>query len=280
MLTFKELSDKYLTWCKAHQSARTYEWYGNYIAMFCSEPCIADTDAYNIKPYQVQEWIDSHGKDWGTNYQGGAATAIKRIYNWAEDMGYGEGSPIKRLKRAPKQSRKTYAKQDGVESFLADMPASDPFHDFITFMWASGCRPQEARHIEPRHVDLANMRIMFPAKESKGKRHERKILINKTTFPIIEKLMGKYTEGKLFRNTRGDAWTKFALCNRMARLSEYTGIKMTAYDLRHGWCTRKLKDGHGHMQIAACMGHTDGSMLSKIYSHVHEDEEHLRTVMD
>lgn len=279
MLTFKELSGKYLDWCKTHQAVKTHEWYSNYIALACAYPGIAETPAYELKPYQVQEMIDSHGDKWGNNYRGGAVTALKRVYNWSEELGYGEGNPIKKLKKAPADRRKTYAKPEGVEKFLSAVLESDPFHDLLVFCWSCGCRPQEARHIEPRHVDLANMRIMFPAKESKGKRHERKILINKTTFPIIEKLMGKYTEGKLFRNTRGDAWTKFALCNRMARLSEYTGIKMTAYDLRHGYITKKIKDGVNHMVIAPAVGHTDGSMIGKTYSHVSEEEAHMREAL-
>ena len=279
-LTFRELGQKYLAWVKTHQSQRTHEWYSNYINMFCAYDNSGDTPAYELKPHQVQTWVDSHGDKWGANYRGGAVVAIKRVFNWAESLGYGEGNPIKKLPKPPAERRKSYAKPDGVAKFLAAVDAEDPFHDLLTFCWACGCRPQEARHIEPRHVDLAKQLIMFPAKESKGKRVERKILINKTTLPIIEKLMATYTEGKLFRNTRGEAWTKFALCNRMYRLSEQTGVKITAYDLRHGWCTRKLKEGHGHMQIAACMGHSDGSMIAKVYSHVHEDEEHLRTIME
>jgi integrase len=279
MLTFKELSHKFLLWCAAHQSERTHEWYGNYLDMFCAYPRIADTSAYELKPYQVQEWIDSHGDKWGNTYRGGAVVAVKRVYHWAEEMGYGDGNPVKKLKKPPADRRKTYAKPDGVDAFLQAIDDSDPFRDMLVFSWACGCRPQEARHIEARHVNIERQVIIFPAKESKGKRHERKILINKTTLPIIEKLLAKYPEGKLFRNTRGEAWTKFALCNRMGRLSERTGVKITAYDLRHGYITKKIKDGVNHMVIAPAVGHTDGSMIGKVYSHVSEEEQHLREAL-
>ncbi len=279
MLTFKELSDKYLVWCATHQAIRTHEWYKNYLGMACSYSGIGNTPAYELKPYQVQEWIDSHGKAWGGNYRGGAVTALKRIYNWAEELGYGEGNPIKKLKRATPQSRKSYAKQDGVERFLSAIQPTDTFFDLITFIWACGCRPQEARHIEARHVELAAMRIMFPAIESKGKRHPRKILLNNTTLPIIQKLVEKYPEGKLFRDSRGNAWSKYAVCERMNTLSEKTGVKITAYDLRHGYITKKIKAGVNHMVIAPAVGHTDGSMIGKVYSHVSQEEAHLREAL-
>lgn len=275
MLTFPQLCVKYLAWCKAHQSERTWEWYKNYLEMFCAWPGIAETDAYQLKPYQVQEWIDSHGDDWGNNYRGGAVVAIKRVFHWAEEMGYGEGNPIKKMKKPPSERRKSYAKQEGVDKFLAAIHWEDPFRELLVFSWACGCRPQEARHIEARHVDSGMKKIVFPANESKGKRVERKILINSTTKPIIEKLVAKYPEGKLFRNTRREAWTKFALCNRMYRLSEETGVKITAYDLRHGYITRKIKEGVNHMVIAPAVGHTDGSMIGRVYSHVSEEEDHL-----
>ena len=91
--------------------------------------------------------------------------------------------------------------------------------------------------------------------------------------------MAKNPDGKVFRNTRNDAWTKFALCARMDKLSKLTKIKLTMYDARHGFATRKLKAKHGHLEIAATMGHVDGSMLAKVYSHIDEDDEHLRSVL-
>lgn len=279
MLNFKELSDKYLLWCKSHQSERTHQWYKNYLDMACAYAEIGSTPAYELKPYHVQEWIDSHGEAWGSTYRGGAVVAVKRVYNWAEMMGHGEGNPIKKLKKATAQSRKTYAKEEGVQAFFAAIPANDSFLDLITFIWACGCRPQEARHIESRHVDLAAMRIMFPAIESKGKRHPRKILLNSTTFPIIQRLLAKYPEGKLFRDSRGNAWSKYAVCERMYTLSEKTGVKITAYDLRHGYITRKIKAGVNHMVIAPAVGHTDGSMIGKVYSHVSQEEAHLRAAL-
>lgn len=33
--------------------------------MACAYSGIGDTSAYELKPYQVQEWIDSHGDAWG-----------------------------------------------------------------------------------------------------------------------------------------------------------------------------------------------------------------------
>lgn len=278
-MTFVELSEKFIKWSENHKSIRTTEWYKNYLDMFCAYPSIAETMADQIKPFQVQEWIDSHGKNWGSTYRGGAVVAIKRLYHWADELGYMNENPIKKMKKDASQSRKSYMKPEDFGTLLAHLHHTDPFRDLLIFAWNTGARPQEIRHIEHRHINLEKGYILFPKEEAKGKRQPRKILLNAIALEIITRSMVKVSDGKIFRNTRGEAWTKFALCNRMYRLSEITGKKLCMYDCRHGYATRKLKAKHGHLEIAATMGHVDGSMLAKVYSHIDEDDDHLRTIL-
>jgi integrase len=121
--------------------------------------------------------------------------------------------------------------------------------------------------------------ILFPKEESKGRRESRKIILNERTKEIIVNNLGGRKEGYVFLNSRKQPWTKYAICARMQDLSKRIGTRMFMYAARHGYGTRKLKAGHGHLAIAATMGHKDGSMLAKIYSHIDEDDEHLRTVL-
>lgn len=279
MLSFKELAIKYMAWCEKHRSPRTAEWYANYIIMFIAYPGVAETSADQLKPYQVQEWIDSHGDKWGDTYRGGAVIAVKRIYHWADELGYMTENPVKKMKKPTANRRKTYMKPEDYDTILGHLDDKDPFKDLLVFVWNVGCRPQEVRHIEHRHVNLEKGYILFPKEESKGKRHPRRILMNTASLDILKRNMEKNPEGKIFRNKRGTPWTKYALCNRMIRYSRITGTKLCMYDARHGYATRKLKAKHGHLEIAATMGHTDGSMIAKVYSHIDEDDEHLRSVL-
>ena len=79
------------------------------------------------------------------------------------------------------------------QAILALLKPSDPFRDLFQFVWYVGCRPQEARHIEPRHVQLDQERIVFPAEESKGKRVKRIIYLQGVALEIVQRLMA---EGK------------------------------------------------------------------------------------
>ena len=277
--TVHTLIAKYLTWCDKHRSPRTLEWYTGHLDNFLAHLGEAkDTPAVELKPYHVIEWIDAQ-TGWGDNYSRGAIVAVQRSYNCACEMGYLPATPLKGLKKSPAKRRETYMTPDDFRVILGLLAESDPFRDFFVFVWMTGCRPQEARHIEPRHVELDNERIVFPAIESKGKRSKRIIYLQGETLEIIRRLMAGRAEGKLFRNKRGGEWTKFAVCNRFHRISQTTGKRMFCYAARHGFGTRKLIQGHDHLTIAALMGHTDGSMLAKVYSHVDQNDAHLKRAL-
>lgn len=280
MISFRDLTIKFLTWSKIHQEPRTTEYYEGFIVKLLAHLGEgADTPAEKMKPYQIEEWTDSHDATWGNCYKRGAVVSINRVYNWGVKSGHIENNPIKTAFKPTADRRKIYMKPEDYDRILGCLEDNDPFRDLLIFVWITGVRPQEVRHIEHRHINLEKGYILFPKEESKGKRHPRKILLNDAAMQIIKRHMEKNSDGKVFRNTRGQAWTKYALCNRMYRLSERTGIRMFMYAARHGYATRKLKAKHGHLEIAATMGHTDGSMIAKVYSHIDEDDEHLRLVL-
>jgi integrase len=279
MITVDSLLTKYLDWCLIHRSPRSHEWYSGHIEGF--RQFLGDNrtmDIIALKPFHIAEWVDSH-KKWGDTYKGGAIVAIKRVYSWAEEMGYIDTNPIKKMKKPTAKRRDNHMKPADFQAILDRLGANDPFRDLFLFVWNTGCRPQEVRHIEARHVFLDKECITFPAAESKGKRYPRTIYLHGYALEITQKLVALYPEGKLFRNNRGGAWTKWALCNRFHRLSKATGKRMACYDARHGFATRKLIQGHDHLTVAAIMGHRDGSMLAKVYSHVDKDTEHLKKAL-
>lgn len=276
---FNDLCAKYLSWCAKHRSPRSVEWYEGHIKGFLQ--FLGDESgapAEQLKPYNIVEWIDSHPK-WGDTYKGGAIVAIKRVYNWADELGYITLNPIKKLKKPTAKRRDNHMTPQDYANILAKLPVGDPFRDFLTFMWLTGCRPQEARHIEPRHVFLDRGCIVIPKEEAKGKRRARIIHLQGESLAILQRLSERGTYSKVFLNARKQPWTKYAICNRMHRLSALTGRKLAAYDTRHGFATRKLLQGHDHLIVAAIMGHANGSMLATVYSHVDKDEAHLKQAL-
>jgi integrase len=63
-----------------------------------------------------------------------------------------------------------YLMPDQWEQLVACVKPGDPFHDVITVMKETGCRPQEIRRVEARHLDRKDKCWVFPIEESKGKK--------------------------------------------------------------------------------------------------------------
>jgi integrase len=67
-----------------------------------------------------------------------------------------------------------------------------------------------------------------------------------------------------------------ALRRRRAAEARRSPRRFAMYDLRHLFATRKLKEGHDPITVAALLGHRDAAMLCKHYEELSRDGEHLR----
>jgi integrase len=224
-LTVAAILDKFLDWCQKQRAGRTYDWYRDHLQGFLNHlGASAGMEYADLKPFHVVEWADSHD-DWSPASRRGAIVAVQRPFNWAEELGYIPASPVKKIKKPQPQRRDNPMTPEDFHTLLSRIKKGDPFRDLILFAWHTGCRPQEARHIEPRHVHLKDKRIVIPPEEAKGKQRPRVIILHGLALKIVRRLLRGRTEGKLFLNTKGRPWKKFAVCNRFDRLMLSYGIE-------------------------------------------------------
>ncbi len=273
--TVADLFDRYLDWAHKHRAPRTYDWYQAHIQSFTNSlPAPADMPATDLRPYHVVEWLDRH-PTWGPNYRRGAMIAIQRPFNWAAKLGYISTSPIAYLEKPQATRREQVVTVEEWEAIRDHYAEGDCFRDLLEFAWETGCRPQEVKNLEARHVELVKHRVVFPAAEAKGKKRIRVIYLTERAAAIIRKLLSQRPTGLLFVNARGRRWTRASMSCRFGRLKKHLGVKYCAYVLRHGFATRKLEQGIDHLTVAALMGHADATMLSKVYSHLGDRHDHL-----
>lgn len=276
--TFRDLTDKFLAWSRKNQSARSTMIYEGTAKRFIAHlKDDADLPCDELKPYHINDYIAAND-DWSNNYKQTTVSSICRIYNWGVSSGYIKENPVKTAFRAPKEGRKTYATAEDYNKIMGTIKPDDSFRDIVQFTWITGCRPQEARAIEVRHLYLDKGYILFPIKESKGKRKARRILLNIAASDLIKKNMQE--SGHVFRDSHGHPWSNFALCARFKKMQEFLGKPITFYSIRHSFATRKIKEGHSHIALAEIMGHANGNMIAQIYQHVGDDIEHLQKMLD
>jgi integrase len=280
-LSLGELFEKYLEWCERHREKRTYDGYVWHLQKFCDHLKAKGTPAkslpaLSLRPFHVNEWLDAH--TWGKTYRRNAIAAIKRAYAWGEEEGHIDSNPVRKLKKPTAARRERFVSPDDWAAIRDSYKPADPFRLFLEFCWLSGCRPQEARLIEPRHVHLDKAVIAIPPKEAKGRKKWRLIRLEGRALDIVrERLPG--AKGKLFANRDGGAWTSFALNCRFHRLKDKLGTRFSPYLFRHGFTQRLLVSGVDHLTVAALLGHADGTMVSKVYSHMDQADGHLRAAL-
>jgi integrase len=140
------------------------------------------------------------------------------------------------------------------------------FRNLLMILRATGCRPIEARTVEAKHV--RGRFWVFPKVDSKGQKYNRVVPLTKVAYRITRRLMKQYPNGVLFRDTRGNPWTKNALICRFRRLSKKLGTPISAYCFRHTFCTEALERGVDSTTLATIMGHRDATMVARVYSHL------------
>ena len=275
LATVAQLFEAYLEWCFSRRSKGTYDNNRRYLRSFIE--CIGKKLTISkLRPLHITRWMDSH-PDWTDTTKNDAISIAQRPFNWAVRQGQIDRNPIAQLEDKPsRQRREVVYSPEEWKTVMKHVP-NGGFRDLMTFLWETGCRPLEARQLEGRHIDLDNGVVVFQASESKGKQQQRVIFLTDAARDILRRASEQNPEGPVFRNTRGNPWTKDSIKCRLNRLREKTGISvLCAYGIRHSYATEGLKNGVDPISLAALMGHSDVSMIAKTYQHLSKNPEFLR----
>lgn len=275
LITVARLFDTYLEWCSTRRSSGTYENNKRYLRSFVD--CIGvRLPIAKLRPLHISAWMDAH-PDWTDTTKNDAISIAQRPFNWAVRQGRIDRNPIAFLEDKPsRQRREVVYSTEQWDAVMAQVRRPQ-FRDLLSFLWETGCRPQEARLLEARHVDLKNGVAVFPPSESKGKRHPRVLFLNDAAVAILKPRCEQFPTGPLFRNAYGKPWTKDAVKCLLTRIRDKMGLPvLCAYGIRHSFATEGLKNGVDSISLAALMGHSDVSMIARCYQHLAKNPEFLR----
>jgi integrase len=265
-----DLLDAFLKWCKIHRPD-SLSWYFTRISEFSKR--IGKLQVSELKPFHVQEWIDS--KKVSDGHKRGCLVAVSRGLNWAVKQGYIDRSPLRGMEKPKAGQREKVVSQAEFDQIVG-LASDQNFKDVLIFCWDTGCRPQEVVKLEAKHLDLKNDRCVLSAKEAKGKKRKRVIYLTARPREILARLGSLYPDGKLFRTRRKKGWTANNIACRFQRMESKLGWLPCLYNIRHTYCNRALINGVDPIALADLMGHADASMIMKVYQHIHQDSDHLR----
>lgn len=222
--------------------------------------------AVELRPYEVQKWIDKNDRIKSPTTAGDRVTLIKSVMNWAESMGYVDHNPIAKMPKPAPVVRQTFLPANTWQQVM-ELATDDEFLDFLTVMLASGARPTEMFRFEACHV--SGSRFILPILESKGRKKSRVVYLPDEALTIVKKLAVEHPTGKLFRNSKGNPWDRNSIRCRFRRLkTELKLPELCSTTLRHSYAHHRLTSGQDALTVSKLMGHADTRMLSTRYGHL------------
>jgi integrase len=269
-ITVAEVCDRFILWCRANRAKATAEAVLERLAPFAL--FVGDLAVQGLRPHHVTSWIASNAGWASPTTRRDRIDVVKRAMRWAVREGLVNVSPIEAMQKPSAGRRDNPLTPAEFADALACCRRQE-LRDLLTVCWETGCRMQEITRVEARH--LAGQRWVFPESEAKGKKRVKIVYLTPLAADICERLAARHPKGPIFRNSQGIAWNKFNLHCALTRLGERTGKSFCLTDLRHSFATEMSKAGVDPLTLAALMGHVDGSMVAKVYSHMGRDESRL-----
>jgi len=269
-----ETAEAFMDWTQLHRAPRTYDFYKERIERFLK--AIPNMQVAELRPYHAQQWLDSR-KDWSDAYKAGVVTSVKRMFNWAVKQGYIDRNPLKGLEKPNPAPRHRTISPELFEEILSHVPNRN-FHDIARFVWFTGCRPQEAVIVEPRHYEREYVRIVLPKNEAKGRKRTRVIYLPDEAVEIVERNL---VNTPIFLNTKGRPWTAYAINCTFERVKRKMGVKFCMYALRHSFGNQSItRAGLSLEETALAMGYEDTAMIYKVYGHLVDSPDYMQRLVN
>jgi integrase len=152
----------------------------------------------------------------------------------------------------------------------------------IVALHATGCRPSEIANLTAKEVKEDGGVIFFDLSEWKteGKHAFRHIFLTEELEAVVRMLRHQHPSGPLFRNLRGNAWTRHSIAARFDDLRRMLDLPdtITAYSYRHTFATEWLRAGKSIKLLAQLLGNSVGT-IEKHYAHLLDDKAAMQAAL-
>lgn len=269
------VADVFLDFVKDNRAPLTHQWYVDQLKWFCrSKGSLAMED---LRARDVTEWLAT--KTWGQNMRRAAIAAVKRLSRWARREGHIATDHLADLEKPSEVSRRTIPQTLDVARVLEEAGAQgQPFLDLIVTIWETGCRASEAYRVKASEVNLEAGTWTMKGKTTGRTGKDRVVYLGPRSLEICRRLCVEHPTGPIFRKQDGSEWRRQNASHHMRKVRKRLGIgpEMTQVGMRHLFVTDGLTNGVPIATVAELVGHVDTKMVSRVYSKLHQRQDHLR----
>ncbi len=270
----RDVFDLYLDYCQRETSS--YDLYRYFLSD--ASRSFGRLAAPELKPFHIDRWLRQHPA-WGTTTRNMVVTVIKAAFNHCVRMGHIPANPVK-LMPMPKPEVRDRILTDEERRQIFGAISDGRFSDYLTALLESGARPGEVSNLTPENVNLdLGVWVLKKHKTKKKTGKPRIVYLTPALLEMSRRLMGETAAGQpLFRNSKGNAWTRSSLHFRFEGLRKKFPhlADVVPYTLRATYATEALEHGVPDATVAELLGHSDTRMLHKHYSRLEQKVEHMR----
>lgn len=231
--------------------------------------------------------VDASSETWNRRKQ-----YLSNCFNWGIENNLISINPYAKLKSRKQDRDRSKRKpftSDEISRILQAFENSQHYNyylDFVAFLLTAGVRPSEAIGLQSKHIDLKKKEITICqscSRDEQGRtagRHRtfketktgvvRVLSVPDSLIEILSKRVKSDPESLVFPSPTGlpiddrmflrRAWTK---CLEVAEV-EYR----PPYTTRHTAASRMIEAGIPMTGVAYLLGHTDTTMVSRVYGHM------------
>lgn len=242
---------------------RTLETYKTHFNSF-KQYSDGSTDMEKLK-FQILNFLESKNNMSPYTYNT-ALKELKCFFSWCVMQGYLENSPIKVLGiiRKKEPYKEVSIPPEDMQKFISTIRKEYycEYRDYviICLMIDTGIRPAECFKLQNENVDYKNNCIMIT--EDVSKTNTRRFLpVSKSVISLISDLVkyvpSEWNTNLIFTSNTGTPLTSRTFSKRMKIYSNRSGVKITAYDIRHSFATQFLENNGELFCLGKIMGHSN-----------------------
>jgi integrase len=243
---------------------------------FCREAKVGGLPWRGLSVDHLESWLKLHA-DWSQSMRRSAINYVMAAFNHCVDRKKLAENPIHGLTKPRwERRREVISPEDERKVYEASKGA---FRDILTVLRGTGARPGELCSARIEHYAGGIITLEEHKTDETGE--DRTIYLTGEAREVAERLIGSRTEGPIFLNSRGQAWTPDTLYCRFKRLRKKLGLGdgVFPYNLRHRFTSDAINNGNANPALVAkALGHTDLKMLLKHY--LKEDPEAVRRALE
>lgn len=220
-----------------------------------------------LRPFHILAFFDSRPK-WNETTRAFRTRQIKSAFNaWVRD-GHLEESPLRKLPsgKIGSRSQAVYL-QPEQRKLIEDAITDEYFRDFWRACGETGCRPGEVAGVRADQFNPTSKTWTIPHKTKKLTGKDKVVLLSDSMVELCRKLAASNPTGPMFRNARGEEWTRNAWGLRVAVIRKKTGItSVIAYSNRHTFVTDALMKYP--VAVVAAITSQSPQIIHNHYAHV------------